>query len=189
MKRLLTLIVYSLLALAIPAQAQVIGGGTIIIASALIVGSTPTNGGAAGQILFDTGTVLSESGNLIFASNALTIGHQQTVQGSLILANTAAGAYSTTFRSSNSATAASILVFPPALAGSGPVVLTDALGNGVLSWAEASGGSSTITAGSTATSGFTNGQVLTSNGANVVTASSYIPAAATVATMSLVGGL
>ena len=61
--------------------------------------------------------------------------------------------------------------------------------NAAPSWGSCGGGSSTITAGTTATSGFTAGQVLTSNVSNVVTASSYIPAASTLASMSLVGGL
>ena len=39
------------------------GGGGI---SNITVGNTPTVGGAAGQILFDTGSVISESPSLIF---------------------------------------------------------------------------------------------------------------------------
>jgi hypothetical protein len=68
------------------------------------------------------------------ALTTLTLGVQQTTQGSLVLANTVAHAYPTTIESSNSATAASTLILPPALAGSGPVVLADAAGNGTLSW-------------------------------------------------------
>jgi hypothetical protein len=48
------------------------GGGGI---STLTVGTTPTSGGAAGQIMFDTGSVLSESSSLTFNSTnpALTL--------------------------------------------------------------------------------------------------------------------
>jgi len=79
---------------------------------------------------------------------AFTLGTQQTTQGSVVLANTAAGAYATTLKSSNSATAASTLVLPVALAGSGPVVLTDTVGNGILSWVSPAAASS-IAVGST----------------------------------------
>ena len=50
------------------------GGGT------LTVGSTATSGGAAGQIMFDTGSVLSESSSLTFASatRKLTVGGPTT---------------------------------------------------------------------------------------------------------------
>ena len=50
------------------------GGGT------LTVGSTATSGGAAGQIMFDTGSVLSESSGLTFASatRKLTVGGPAT---------------------------------------------------------------------------------------------------------------
>ena len=50
------------------------GGGT------LTVGSTATSGGAAGQIMFDTGSVLSESSSLTFASatRKLTVGGPAT---------------------------------------------------------------------------------------------------------------
>jgi hypothetical protein len=50
------------------------GGGT------LTVGTTATSGGAAGQIMFDTGSVLSESSSLTFASatRKLTVGGPTT---------------------------------------------------------------------------------------------------------------
>jgi hypothetical protein len=64
---------------------------------------------------------------------SLTIGTQQTAQGSLVLANTAAGAYSTTLQSSNSASAAYTITLPVSAGSSGQVLSTN--GSGVTSWA------------------------------------------------------
>jgi len=66
--------------------------------------------------------------------NKLTIGTQQTTQGSLVLSNTAAGAYDLTLKSSNSATAAWTYTYPtaaPTIANSVAIVST----GGVASWA------------------------------------------------------
>ena len=95
--------------------------------------ATPTSGATTNQ----TVTKFAASSTSAVSE---TVGVQQSSQGSLILSNTAAGAYPTTLQSSNSATAASTLVFPPALAGSGPAILTDAAGNGVLSWSNINSG-------------------------------------------------
>jgi hypothetical protein len=91
----------------------------------------------------------------------LTLGTQQSVQGTLVLANTVAHAYSTTIESSNSATAAYTMVLPSALNGSGPVVLTDALGNGVLSWASPSAASSIGVTSTSVTTASGSNQILT----------------------------
>jgi hypothetical protein len=67
-----------------------------------------------------------------FTSTGLTIGTQQTTQGNLVLANTAAGTYSTTIKSSNSASAAWTMTLPTTAGVSGYVLSTD--GSGVTSW-------------------------------------------------------
>src|SRR5208337_5459532 len=74
----------------------------------------------------------------LFNQTSLTLGTQQSIQGSLTLANTVAHAYSTTLESSNSATAAWTLTLPVNAGISGYVLQTD--GSGVTSWvAQASG--------------------------------------------------
>jgi hypothetical protein len=68
-----------------------------------------------------------------------TLGVQQTTQGSLTLANTAAGAFATTIQGSNNATAAWTLTLPTTAGTNGQVLQTN--GSGVASWATAAGGS------------------------------------------------
>ena len=100
-----------------------------------------------------------------FTSSSLTMGVQQTAQGSLILANTAAGAYSTTIKSSNSASAAWTFTLPPTGGTNAYVLQTD--GSGTTSWVAQSGGSGTLTVNTTATSGATAGQLLYSDGSKL----------------------
>jgi hypothetical protein len=71
-------------------------------------------------------------------TGAVTLGTQQTTQGSLILANTAVGAYATTLKSSNSASAAYTITLPVSAGTSGQFLQTN--GSGVTSWAAAGGG-------------------------------------------------
>lgn len=73
------------------------------------------------------------SGTSLSTTGALTTGTQQTAQGSVVLANTAAGAFSTTIQSSNSATAAWTLTLPTAVPAANGAVLTSTTG-GVSSW-------------------------------------------------------
>ena len=91
-----------------------------------------------------------------------TLGVQQTSRGSLILANTAAGAFPATIQSSNSATAATTLTLPPDAGTNGYVLSTN--GAGTLSWI-AVGGTGTVT--SVDVSGGTTG--LTTSGGPVTT--------------------
>jgi len=99
--------------------------------------STATYPGTAAQ-----GTVLNASGsNVIGATVSPTLGVQQTTRGSLILANTAAGAFPVTVQSSNSTTAAWTLTLPVD-AGTNTYVLTTN-GSGVTSWAAPGGGGGT----------------------------------------------
>lgn len=122
----------------------------------LDVGTTAITNGAAGRLLFQgAGDVLQESANLTFSTAALTLGVQDPaglagVQGSLILANTAAGAFSTTLQASNSASAAWTLTLPIS-AGTNNYVLTTN-GSGVSSWSQVS-----LTAGVTGTLPVANG--------------------------------
>jgi len=90
-------------------------GGTLTLGGSLNMGTNDITG---------TGSILSTS---------LILGVQQLTQGSFTLANTAAGAYSTTLQSSNSATAAYTLTFPPAPPVGNGYALTAAT-DGTLSW-------------------------------------------------------
>ena len=83
-------------------------------------------------------------------SSALTIGVQQTTQGSLVLANTAAGAFPTTINANNSASAAWTLTLP-ATGGTNNYALTTN-GSGVTSWSQIS-----LTAGVTGVLPVANG--------------------------------
>jgi hypothetical protein len=96
-----------------------------------------------------------------------TLGVQQTTQGSLTLANTAAGAYPTTIQSSNSATAAQTITLPPAPPAVNGYVLSGQT-TGVTSWVAQSGGITALTANSTATSGFAANDILISDGSNTL---------------------
>jgi len=65
--------------------------------------------------------------------SAATLGTQQTTQGSLVLANTAAGAFPVTVQSSNSTSAAWTFTYPTTAGTNGYVLTTN--GSGVTSWA------------------------------------------------------
>ena len=122
----------------------------------------PTTAGPTGTILRSDGTnwvattstypatsaagtiIASGSANTITATASPTLGVQQTSQGSLVLANTAAGAFSTTIQSSNSSTAAWTLTLPVTAGTSGYVLNTDGSGNS--SWFNLFGTANTWTA-------------------------------------------
>lgn len=100
------------------------------------IGSTPIVGGTSGGILWNNGGVFGNATALSTNGTAtLTFGVQQTTQGSIVLANTAAGAYPTTIQSSNSATEAWTLTLPTTNGSNGQALITD--GNGVTSWGPA----------------------------------------------------
>lgn len=108
----------------------------------LDVGGTAITGGTTTRVLYDNAGVLGEyvitgTGDVVMSNSPTfvddaTFGTQQTTQGALILANTAAGAYSTTIKSSNSASAAWTFTLPVTAGTSGYVLTTD--GSGVSSW-------------------------------------------------------
>jgi len=136
--------------------------GTFDSAGSTTYNITNNPGGSATEVQYNTGGAFGGSVNLTWVSPALTIGEQQVTQGSLVLANTAAAAYSVTLKSSNSATAAWTMTLPVNAGTNGQVLQTN--GAGVTSWVAQSGGSGTLTANTTATSGFTAGQYLYSDG-------------------------
>ena len=83
----------------------------------------PSGGGGSGCVTSGSpGNPLTADGSggcttnslALLAGGSLTLGVQQSTVGSLTLANTAAGAFATTFRSSPAATAALTLTMPPA---------------------------------------------------------------------------
>ena len=112
------------------------------LVAALTVGSTSITGGTSGRILYDNAGVLGEyllsgSGKVLMdtapvVASSMTFGTQQTTRGSLILANTAAGAFPVTVQSSNSTSAAWTLTLPTTAGTSGYALTTD--GTGVASW-------------------------------------------------------
>lgn len=94
----------------------------------------------------------------------VVLGTQQSIQGSLVLSNTAAGSFSTTIRSSNSASAAWTLTLPTTAGTANHVLTTN--GSGVSSWAQVS-----LSAGVTGTLPVANGGTgITSLGTGVATA-------------------
>ncbi len=81
-----------------------------------------------GKMVLDTAPAFATS---------ITAGVQQTTQGSLVLANTAAGAFATTLKSSNSASAAWTMTLPTTAGSSGYILTTN--GSGVTSWVAPTG--------------------------------------------------
>lgn len=140
-------------------------------------GGTP--GGLNTQVQFNSSGSFGASANLTFVSPALTIGTQQTTQGQIVFANTAAGAFATTVQSSNSASAAWTLTLP-ATAGTANYALTTN-GSGVSSWSQIS-----LTAGVTGTlplaNGGTNANLTASNGGIVYSGASAFAVLAGTAT-------
>lgn len=112
------------------------------------VNSTAITGGTSGRLVYDNAGTFGEISSITTnGSDALTIGTQQTTQGSLVLANTAAGAFSTTLKASNSASSAWTLTLPTTSGTSGYALTTD--GSGVTSWniLTVAGGGTGITSG------------------------------------------
>jgi len=106
------------------------------------------------------------NGNISMSANgSVTLGTQQITQGSLVLDNTAAGAFATTIKSSNSASAAWTFTFPTTAGTSGYVLSTD--GAGVTSWVNPATGVTTLTVNTTLTSGASVGQVFYSDGSKL----------------------
>jgi len=98
----------------------------------LTPGVTPTAGGAAGQLMYDTGSVLQESANLVFASNTLTVGKASTATGALTLANSGS-AFTASIQSGANTPASWTLTLPLAVPAANGAILT-ATTAGVSSW-------------------------------------------------------
>jgi hypothetical protein len=128
----------------------------------LDIGTTAITSGTVGRLLFEgAGNVLQESANLTFSTAALTLGVQQTTQGTLVLANTAAGAFATTIQSSNSASAAWTLTLPTTAGTNGYILTTN--GSGVSSWTNPTALGVDLDVGTTAITGGVTGRVLYDN--------------------------
>ena len=97
-------------------------------------GSGTVNSGTSGYLTYyaATGTAVSGNQYATISTAALTLGQQNSVAGSLVLANTNAGAFPTTIKSSASATAAWSMTLPTTAGSSTNVLSTD--GTGVTSW-------------------------------------------------------
>jgi hypothetical protein len=134
-----------------------------------VVAATVAVGGASiGANVFAAFGPVQITGNFSQAGGSFVIGSQQISQGSLTLANTAAGSFETTIQSSNLSTASVTYTLPPSDGTNGYVLSTD--GSGVLSWVD----SLTIVEGTTPTSGFSAGQILISDGSVVKAAGNAI---------------
>lgn len=83
------------------------------------------------------GVLNTNSSTVPLITASPTLGVQQSSRGQLILANTAAGAYSATVQSSNSATAATTITLPPDAGTNGYVLATD--GAGTTNWIAVAG--------------------------------------------------
>lgn len=140
-------------------------------ATSVTIGTTTVANGASGSVLYQngaspTGTIgeiaTNGSGNVVLTTSAalvtpalgaatatslttptITLGTQQSVQGALVLDNTAGGAFATTLKSSNSASAAWTLTLPPTGGTNLYVLQTD--GSGTTSWVAQSGAVCTTT--------------------------------------------
>lgn len=114
----------------------------ISLSGDISIGSTNVNSATDGRILYNNNGVLGQyaisgTGKVLMDTNpvvasALTLGTQQTTQGSLVLANTAAGAYPVTLQASNSTSAAWTLTLPTTAGSSGQALTTN--GSGVTTW-------------------------------------------------------
>lgn len=146
--------------------------GTLGVGGAATFSSTATFSSSvtfSGSATFNDPATFSDS---VEITGALTLGDQQTTQGSLILANTAAGSYSTTIKSNNSASAAWTLTLP-ANAGTNGFILTTN-GSGVSSWTNPTALGIDLDVGTTAITGGTTGRVLYNN-AGVLGEYSLVP--------------
>lgn len=112
---------------------------------------TPSSSNLASALTDKTGT-----GSAVFANSPtfvddITLGTQGSAgtQGSIILANTANGSYSTTLKASNSATAAWTFTLPTTAGTNGYVLSTDGFGN--TAWVAQTGGGGTGSPGGSST--------------------------------------
>ena len=134
---------------------------------------TPTIGVAAGTSLALGGATIGSNAlavtgttlltGAVTGTSSLTLGTQQSAQGSIVLANTAAGAFSTTLQSSNSASAAWTLTLPTTAGTNGYALTTN--GSGVTSWTAVASG---LTINTTTISGGATNAILYGDGSGVL---------------------
>ncbi len=97
---------------------------------------TTAPAGANTQVQYNNSGAFGAAAGFTFnGTAAVTLGVQSTTQGSLVLANSNAGAFPTTIKSSNSVTAAWTLTLPVDDGASGQALITDGSGN--TSWGAA----------------------------------------------------
>lgn len=161
----------------------------------LDVGTTAITAGTSGRVLYDNAGVLGEytvtgtAGSVVLSTgptftNAITLGTQQSVQGSIVLANTAAGAFATTLQASNSASAAWTLTLPVSAGTNGFILTTN--GSGVTSWTNPTALGIDLDIGSTAITNGTTTRVLYDN-AGVLSEASTLTVDTTSGKVSVVG--
>jgi hypothetical protein len=133
---------------------------TLTTPLAVTSGGTGLNTTGAGTF------IVSGSANTISATATPTLGVQQTTQGTLTLANTAAGAYPVTLQSSNSTSAAWTFTLPTSGGSNGYILTTN--GSGVSSWTNPTALGVDLDVGTTAITGGTVGRVLFEGTSNVL---------------------
>jgi hypothetical protein len=143
--------------------------GRAMSASSLTL-TTPLAVTSGGTGISTTGAgtfVVSATANTISATATPTLGVQQTTQGTLTLANTAAGAWPVTLQSSNIATAAWTMTLPRAPAAANGYILTSTT-TGVTSWTDPTALGVDLDVGTTAITNGTAGYVLFQGSGNVL---------------------
>ena len=142
--------------------------GTVAVKVIDSSGNTNLTINALGSGTIGIGSVSTGGVTITPATNvigALTLGTQQTTQGSLVLSNTAAGAFATTIKSSNSATASWTLTLPTTAGTNGYILSTN--GSGVTSWIVNTGGTGCTV------SGVTTGYVYNNGSSGCATSSTF----------------
>lgn len=109
---------------------------TFMSASPILV--TPNIGVATGTSVALGGAAIGSNAFAVTGTSdfngSVNFGTQQTLQGAIVLSNTAAGAFETTIKSSNSSSAAWTFTLPISSGSNGYVLTTD--GTGVSSWSQ-----------------------------------------------------
>lgn len=116
------------------------GGGTTNFLRADNTWTPPPGSVAAGsntQVQFNNAGAFGASANLTWVSPTLSIGVASSATGQITLAH-ASSAFTTTLQAGNNVTASRIYTWPTNFGAAG-TVLTDAAGNGTLSWTSVAG--------------------------------------------------
>jgi len=139
------------------------------------------------SLQFNNGGVFGGSSGITTDGVArITLGDQQTTQGSLVLANTAAGAWPVTVQSSNSATAAWTMTLPPAVAAGNGFILTSNT-SGVTSWTNPTALGIDLDVGTTAITNGTVSRLLFQGAGDVLQQSANLTFASSTLTLGVAG--